>query len=730
MTLAARSPALLCALWLGLLPSALAAATPPPIVLVSIDTLRSDRLPAYGYRGVETPAIDALARDGILFEHAYSPAPLTLPAHLSMLSGLLPGAHGVRDNLGYRFDASRHPWAPELLRKAGYRTGAMVSAYVLRAESGFAAGFDHFDDELEPGSASDLSSVQRPGRVAVARAKEWLAVAGKSPFFLLVHLYEPHTPYAPESPFRERYRDPYDGEVATADALVGELLAELRRLDLYDRALVLLVSDHGEGLGDHGEQTHGLLLYREAIQVPMIVKLPGGEMAGRRVAAPAQLLDVAPTLLAAAGAPRPAAMTGLPLAELAGSQAPPRRILSEAITPRLHYGWSDLVSVVEHPYHLIEGPDPELYDLAADPRETRNVRAEHRRELRDLRAEANAKRAPLAPPGAEDPETAAKLAALGYLSGRARAEGALADPKAKLPLLEEYRRAHSAFEAGDAAGALPVFRKVVADTPGMTHAWVSLGRALRELGQPQEALTAFQEALELAPGLESAALAAAAALAELGRFDEARRHAELLLAGSPVVAREMLAQIALGRRDFATAEAEARAAGAAGDGRLRSLVMLARALNGQERPGEALKVLEQAERRIALLAPGNGEFRGLYLARGDAYVKLGQPRDAFTAYEQEVKLAPEDPGGYVSLAVLFHAVGRPQDAGRFLRAMIERNPSSPLAFRAAVLAFRNLRNDAEARRVLTEGLRRFPGDAALQALAKGESVAMPGERFP
>lgn len=730
MTPAARSSALLCALWLGALSPAPAAAAPPPIVLVSIDTLRSDRLPAYGYRGVETPAIDALARDGILFEHAYSPAPLTLPAHLSMLSGLLPGTHGVRDNLGYRFDASRHPWTPELLRRSGYRTAGMISAYVLRAESGFAAGFELFDDALEAGTARDLGGVQRPGRVAVARAKEWLAARGKDPFFLFVHLYEPHTPYAPESPFRERYPDPYDGEIAMADALVGELVAELRRLGLYDRALVLLVSDHGEGLGDHGEATHGILLYREAIQVPMILKLPGQEMAGGRVDSPAQLLDVAPTLLAAAGVERPPAMAGQPLPELARSKAPARRILSEAITPRLHYGWSDLVSVVEYPFHLIEGPDPELYDLAADPRERNNVRAAQRRVLRDLRELANSSRVPLAPPGAEDAETVAKLAALGYLSGHARAEGALADPKSKLPMLEEYRRAHAAFEAGDAAGALPAFRKAVADTPGMTHGWVSLGRALRELGQPEEALGAFETALRAAPGLESAALGAAAALADLRRFDEARRHAELVLAGSPVAAHEVLAHVALAQHDFATAEVEARAASAAGNGRLRSLVLLARALTGLGRPDDALATLAQAEQRIALLAPGSGELRGFHVARGDAYVQLGRPRDAFSAYEQEVQLAPDDPAGYVSLAVLFHAVGRPQDAGRFLRTMLERNPRSPIVYRVAALVYRNLGSGAEAQRVLAEGLRRFPDDGALRALQAGKSVPGVSERFP
>jgi arylsulfatase A-like enzyme len=711
-------------------PGAAAAAEPPSIVLVSIDTLRSDRLPAYGYRGVETPAIDALARDGVLFEHAYSQVPLTLPSHLSMLSGVPPAEHGVRDNLGYRFDASRHPWAPELLARAGYSTAAFVSAFVLRAETGFAAGFRKFDAELEPGTASDIGNVQRPGRETVARAKQWLAANAASRFFLMVHLYEPHTPWEPDPAFRTKYPDPYDGEVATADALVGDLMAELRRLGLYDRSLVLLVSDHGEGLGDHGEKEHGLLLYREAIQVPMILKLPRQQLAGQRVAAAAQLLDVAPTLLAAADAKVPAAMQGVPLGELARSSAAPRRILSETVLPRLHYGWSDLISVVEFPFQLIQGPDPELYDLARDPGSTKNLRASERRVFHDLRAEAEAHVVPLAEPGAEDAETAAKLAALGYLGGRARTAGALADPKSKLPLLEEFQRARATLDSGNAAAALPVFRKVVADTPGMTEGWINLGHALRQPGHQEDALAAYKKALEISTGATSAAFGAAVTLSDLGRYDEARRHAELALPVAPVQTQELLAIIALTQRDNVAAEKAARAAIAGGSGQIQPLVLLARALNNQDRPNDALAELVKAEQRLALLAPGSRDYEGLFLARGDSYMKLGQPRDAFTAYEREVLDFPDKPLGYVSLAILFATVGRPREASRFLHELVQKNPEQPAAYRAAALTLQKLGAVAEGKRVLAEGRRRFPEDAALRAIEAGKSIPIALEAMP
>jgi hypothetical protein len=237
-----------------------------PIVLVSIDTLRADRLPAYGYKGVETPAIDRLQRDAILFENAYSHSPLTFPSHASLLTGLLPPEHGVRNNIGYKLDA-KHETLATVLRARGYATGASVSAFVLRRASGLDAGFDFYDEVASARGAKAVGDVQRSGRETVARALEWLRGASGQPFFLFVHLYEPHTPWTPPEAERARYGATYEGEIAAADAAVGALLDGLRELGRYDDALVVLASDHGEGLLDHGEQEHGILLYREALHV-------------------------------------------------------------------------------------------------------------------------------------------------------------------------------------------------------------------------------------------------------------------------------------------------------------------------------------------------------------------------------------------------------------------------------------------------------------------------------
>ncbi|HEX6624268.1 MAG TPA: sulfatase, partial [Pyrinomonadaceae bacterium] len=321
-----------------------------PVILISIDTLRSDRLPMYGYDRVSTPNLDALRGDAILYERAYSHCPLTLPSHSSMFTGLLPSEHGVRDNTGYRLEQST-PTLAELLKKNGYATAAAVSAFVLRRESGIARGFDFYDDDVEAlGQRAGIGQVQRDGRATVEAAKKWLEGKTGNPFFLFVHMYEPHTPYTPPEPFNSQYKDKYDGEIAYADAVVGELIADLKARDVYDDAMIILLSDHGEGLNDHGEEEHGVFLYREAIQVPLLVKLPKSAHKGKSVAAPVQLIDVFSTILAQTttpGSTRNTTARSL-LTFLSGGDnddAPARPIYSETYYPRLHFGWSDLHSL-------------------------------------------------------------------------------------------------------------------------------------------------------------------------------------------------------------------------------------------------------------------------------------------------------------------------------------------------------------------------------------------------
>ena len=464
-----------------------------PVVLISIDTLRADHLPAYGYRGVTTPAIDALARDSILFENAYAQAPLTLPSHATLLTGLLPTQHGVRDNVGFRLSADHRTIAAEL-RDRGYATGAAVSTFALRRDRGLAAGFDLYDDDFGPGSLDE-----RSGGETARKLEDFAQAHANEPLFLFLHLYEPHTPYAPPEPFRSSYASrPYDGEIAAADAAIGGFIADLKRRGLYERALVVLVSDHGEGLGDHGEDEHGVFLYRETLRVPLLVKLPGRRHAGQRVAAPVGLFDVFPTIAEAAGVPAAAGRPGLALERVASASAPAsRRIYSETLYPRLQLGWSDLAALTDNRWSYIEAPRPELYDLVADPGEKRDLAASLPPPLRSMRAELVGLMKRNALPEKPSSEELEKLGSLGYIRvdpGSATGKS-LPDPKDRVRELRQYKELFDVFYSRHDAKAVTLSRAILSANPQILSVWRILATSLDRQGRAAEAGAALASAL-------------------------------------------------------------------------------------------------------------------------------------------------------------------------------------------------------------------------------------------
>jgi arylsulfatase A-like enzyme/Flp pilus assembly protein TadD len=634
-----------------------------PIVLISIDTLRADRLPAYGFAGVATPALDALRRDGILGERAWSHTPLTLPSHASILSGLLPDAHGVRDNVGYRFDGERLPTLATLLSREGYATGGAVSSYVLRRQTGIAAGFDAYDDSLPHTGGESLGEIQRSGLETARRAREWLRGQRGRPFFLFLHVYEPHTPYAPPEPYRSRYADPYLGEIAAADAVVGEVAAELRALDLYDRSIVAVLSDHGEGLGDHGEAQHGIFLYRETLQVPLLLKLPGNARAGATVTAPVGLVDVAPTLLRLVGIAPPAAWPGASILDLLQSPPAERRLYAETFYPRIHLGWSELFSAVDASFHYIEGPEPELYDLRSDPGETRNVIAGERRIYAALRAEVAARDRALAPPNVHDEEALEKLAALGYLAGGvARVTGPLPDPKTQKPTLARIEEAFRLVEEGRRRDAIPILRQIVAANPNMQDIWSQLGMALRDEGEKEEALVALEEALELSGGTPSAALAAAAAHFDLGHLDAAEDRARIAMPANPRGANDVLVQVALQRGDRAAAAEMTRQAVAAGQASDKLVRRHATDLLESGHTAEAITLLEG-------LPPSEDPATATTLAA--ALSDAGRQDEARSILEQVAVQRPEHARAHELLGMVALRQGRPAEARDHLRRALE-----------------------------------------------------------
>ncbi|MCB1050083.1 MAG: sulfatase-like hydrolase/transferase [Acidobacteria bacterium] len=333
-----------------------------PIFLISVDTLRSDHLPAYGYAHIQTPNLSQFANSADLYENAFSPAPLTFPAHSSLMTGMYPWTHQVRDNLGFSLSENL-PTLASILKGTGYFTAAAVSSVALRAGSGIERGFSSFEGIRIFQEAEGIKTFgQRPGAETLSQAKQQLKLAQDQPIFHFLHLYEPHSPYNAGPPYDQQTSNPYDAEILKTDALLGEWFEALMKAGLYDRALIILVSDHGEGLGDHGEREHGLLLYRESLQVPMMIKWPG-QKKPKRIAEPASLVDIAPTVLNALNLEFSA--DGLPL----NQKIPKRALLAESQYGALHYGWAVQACALDTQFHWIKGVTSELYDWQRDAAE-------------------------------------------------------------------------------------------------------------------------------------------------------------------------------------------------------------------------------------------------------------------------------------------------------------------------------------------------------------------------
>jgi choline-sulfatase len=690
-----------------------------PVILISIDTLRADHLPAYGYKGVETPALDALRRDGVLYERAYSTTPLTFPSHTTLLTGVLPAVHGVRDNVGYKLDPGKVergelPYLPEILKKAGYATGGAVSAYVLQGKTGLSTGFDFYEDGIEFRTGTGLGGLQRPGGETLRLSHDWLASVKDKPFFFFFHIYEPHTPYAPPEPYASRYPLKYDGEIATADHIVGDLIAELKTLGVYDKALVVLLSDHGEGLNDHGEEEHGVLLYDEAIHVPLILKLPKSQQAGGTTARPVQLLDVAPTVLGLLGLGVPKPMPGL---SLLAQNVPPRRIYSETFYPRLHFGWSELFSLVDEKDHYIEGPDPELYDRRKDPHEKTNVLKDERRIYGSMRQDLAAFDRRLAPPSAVDDETREAMKALGYIGSGAGADGGpLPDPKSKIGSLGDLREGFRLTAAKQFPAAAAAFRKVIAENPKMVDAWEFLARALQRMGKSDEALAAYQQALKVSNGSPQIAVAAASLYFDLGRLDEAETHAKMALGTHASFAHGLLAQIALQRNDLGAAEREARAAMDEKSLRLGPMITLAEVLHARKDDAGALELTRKAAEVYNQREAKDPELiRGLALVQGKLLADQGDAEGAERAFKTEIGLFPDSIRAYSNLAILYALTGRNAEVSAALQTMVEKNPSPP-AYAEAVKTLRILNDANSATKLLRYAQGRFPGDSGLRKL--------------
>ena len=566
------------------------------VVLVSIDTLRADHLALYGYGKGRTPRLDALGREAVVFDDVYSHVPLTLPAHASLFTGLLPPKHEVRDNMGFQLKAT-HPTLAERFKAAGLATGGAVSAYVLRGPTGISRGFDFYEDALTIDTAKgSLGDLQRDGAVAVDALARWIEALGGKRFFAFLHLYEPHSPYAPP----ERHRDlalPYDGEVAYADELLGRFLDRLKAAGLLEKAIFAVTSDHGEGL------------LRPRRAGAWRVSLSGGRPRALRAAAPRgrprreagqagrwpRSTSRSPFSTSPGRKPRAwtaVAPRGAPIGRSRGAP----RLLRDPLPA--------LPLRVERALCRERGPLPLHPGAAARALRPRRPTRERRTNLAGERASAVASMGEwlgsmvggVTAPEAVDAETREKLAALGYVGGSAAAltAGNLPDPKDKIGTYENWKHAVALRQAGRNAEAVEQLRVVVAENPRMTDAWETLGLTLIKLGREQEGIAALEKVIEIDPTRPDPHMALAKLYALSGKLDRATRHAEIAAGREPGKSFEILAQILMDERRAADAVAFARKSLAADPSRMMSHFILGVVARQQGRCEEAVAAFQRA----------------------------------------------------------------------------------------------------------------------------------------
>ena len=615
----------------------------PNIILITLDTTRADRMGFLGSKRGLTPHLDAMARQGVVFTRAYAHVPITTASHTTILTGTYPQFNHVND-FGVPLSA-KLPYLPDLLHQRGYHTGAFVASLVLDPLDGTAPGFDRGFDLYDAGfhmrrrGADRYKTVERRAEVVVEHALRWLSQVPNGPFFLWVHLYDAHDPYDPPAPYKQRFAtQPYDGEIAYADACVGKLLDGLRQHGLYDETMIAVMADHGESLGAHGENTHGVFLYDETLHVPLLIKLPLNRWAGRRSETRAGLVDVAPTLLAAAGLTPPSEMQGRSLLEFVqapdakAAASPDRPAYAETDYPHRAFGWSALRALRTGKYLFIQAPDQELYNQSIDPGETHNLAASSKAvadtlaaQLADFRSQTSQTLVDLAKP---DPEKLQKLQALGYVgsdTNPVRDEKMLtgSDPKTQIEIANILHDAMFDVEDGRYEEALPLLRTALVALPNMPVANMQYGIAQARLKHFDLAIAPLRKAVTAQPDNGMGHYELGLALFETGDWKGAAPEFEAAAARAPRWADAHFSLAAVYARIDRVPEAMTELDTTLGlsPDHYRANLLRGRILSLQGNPLDALDNLEKATQ----VQPDSSEAHS-FLA--DAYQQLGRAADA------------------------------------------------------------------------------------------------------
>jgi arylsulfatase A-like enzyme/Tfp pilus assembly protein PilF len=643
-----------------------------PVILISVDTLRADHLGCYQPGRRQSPHIDALAKSGTLFSQVSTPFPLTLPAHVALFTSTYPFANGVQDN-GIPLNNTAATLAT-VLKKAGYQTSAFVGSFVLDRRFGLSRGFDVYDGPLDVHNniAGGPVDHKRPGDQVTEAAKRWIEKNASAPYFLFLHLYDLHAPYSlPPDPSLRHGETGYQAELAYVDKLLGDFFAFLERRGLFDKALIVFTSDHGEGLGEHGENSHGYFIYQSTLHVPLIVHWPAGarRIAQNRIDEPANLIDVAPTILDAVGLAVPSEMRGHSL--MKGGSA--EEVYSESVYARNHFGCAGLRSLRVGGYKYIDAPKPELYDLTSDPSERQNIYDQQRSKAAALRERIVAIRgnAPVPATPSPTPETAAALRSLGYLSGSSRANRleSHVDPKDRIADFERFSQALGLASAGRLAESDGVLEKLSEALPDIADIRMNLGLNRLRLKDDAQAANEFKRVIELDPTNAGAHFELGLCYFRQRQGEIAAKEFNTTLALEPWYTRadEALAEIYIQGKDFPQARAH-----------LNHLLTIDPASYTAHFNLGIFAAMEnnwdEAQRQIvaALAAdPGSAEAHntlgGIYLQRGELEPARRQFEDAirrqpnFAEAHYRLGLVLQKQGKSAQAAQEFHAA---QEAGR------------------------------------------------------------------
>jgi arylsulfatase A-like enzyme/tetratricopeptide (TPR) repeat protein len=652
------------------------------LLLVTIDTLRADHVGAYGNADARTPTLDALAARGVRFAHAQSPVPMTGPSHATILTGLYPPVHGVRDNVVFSLDP-KHRALATVLKGQGYRTGAFVGAYPVAAAFGFRQGFDAFSEDFKD-SPIPGAGAQRPASDVVDASLKWLAAPADGPFFVWMHLYDPHAPYDPPEPYRTQFAGrPYDGEIAYTDAQLGRVFDWLKSSGHEADTVVAVLSDHGESLGEHGEVTHAVLLYEATLHVPLIVAgpsvPPGVAVAGR-----VTTVDLAPTLLRLLGLPRRPEMTGRDLVPaLRGERIPPEPLYAESLFGRLNCRWSSLRAWTADDWKLIDGSRAELFHLSEDPGETRDRAAEEAPRVARMRASLHAAMAKMGPGGDRartatlTPDQEAALKSLGYVGGSGGGgeldEPGLPDPRDRVQLYERMQIILRAQNIPLERASEEAMAIAEAD-PGNPFAQTTVASLAYRAGRLSAAARAYRRSLELDPDRPAVRQNYGKLLRDMNRLDESEKELRLALEQTDASDRRTRSSLA----ETLTLVGKTDEAGRLIGDLLRAEPGDPEVLAAQGRLLAAQGKLEEAAKSLGAAADSGDTDARIDLAR--LYVRMG---DLARAREEAGAVVTANPGHPWALAVLGQAVvleGHRDEGLALLRRAEAARPRRPEAW--------------------------------------------------